>query len=167
MGTGLARAGKHIVDVGGIKIEVDLATAKRIETYKIGDNIKILKKQYGDSFKSHPGVIVGFDRFEQRPTIVVAYLKADWNHASIDFEYITADSKDVEICHMSEAEKVIDKVEVVEVLDREISKVETQLIELKARKAYFLTHFKAHFEDNIKAALEPRGERPGIHDLEG
>lgn len=36
--------GKRIIEIDGVKIEVDLRTAKRIDTYRVGDNVKILNK---------------------------------------------------------------------------------------------------------------------------
>ena len=36
---------KRIVEIDGVKIEVDLRTAKRVDSYKVGDNVKILEKE--------------------------------------------------------------------------------------------------------------------------
>ena len=70
-----------IVEVNGIKLEVDLRTAKRIDQLTdqltIGSRVKCLVKQYSD-FKTVPGVVVGFEPFEKLPTIVVAYLDTDY-----------------------------------------------------------------------------------------
>lgn len=137
---------KRIIEIGGIKMEVDLRYAKTIDSYKIGDNIKVLKKEYGDSFKSYPGVIVGFDNFQQRPTIVIAYLKIDYSDAKVEFLYLTQDTKDFEICPMVGMDAVIDRASAVETLDREIVKAEEKLAELKLRKAYFLQNFGKYFE---------------------
>ena len=49
---------KKIVEVNGIKLEVSLTTDKRIDEYKIGDNVKILMKRYSGAFDSYPGIIV-------------------------------------------------------------------------------------------------------------
>ena len=32
---------KRIIDINGMKMEVDLRTAKRIDTFKVGDNVKV------------------------------------------------------------------------------------------------------------------------------
>jgi len=34
-------------------MEVDLSQAKVVDQYKIGDNVKVLKKEYSDSYKSY------------------------------------------------------------------------------------------------------------------
>ncbi len=138
--------GKTIIEIHGMKLEVDLSTARRIDTYKVGDNVKVLKKQYGDSFVSYRGIIVGFDDFKQLPTVVVAYLKSDYSSADIEFAYINEQTKDIEICHMNDSEKMLDKTTAVEALDRQIVKKEAELLEFKAKKSYFLTHFNNHFE---------------------
>ena len=36
------------IEINGVKLEIDLRTAKRVDTFKIGDNVKVLKKEYGD-----------------------------------------------------------------------------------------------------------------------
>ena len=37
---------KRIIDINGMKMEVDLRTAKRIDTFKVGDNVKVLATEY-------------------------------------------------------------------------------------------------------------------------
>ena len=41
---------KRIVEIDGVKIEVDLRTAKRIDTFRVGDNVKVLCKEYNGDF---------------------------------------------------------------------------------------------------------------------
>ena len=59
---------KRIIEIDGVKIEVDMRTAKRIDTFKVGDNVKVLCKS-GDDFKVRPGVIIDFCNFKEKPTI--------------------------------------------------------------------------------------------------
>ena len=136
---------KRIIEIGGVKVEVDLRYAKQVESYKIGDNVKVLKKEYSDIFKSHPGVIIGFDNFQERPTIVIAYLKQDYSNSRVEFLYLTKDSRDVEICPMIGEDLIINKTSVIETLDREIIKKEQELIEVKSQRAYFLENFGKYF----------------------
>ena len=55
------------IEINGIKLEVDLRTAKRIDQFKVGDNVKVLKKN-GGNFQGVPvtdiagELILGFDR---------------------------------------------------------------------------------------------------------
>lgn len=137
---------KRIIEVGGVKLEVDLRYAKQIESYKVGDNVKVLLKEYSDTFKSYPGVIVGFDNFVQRPTIVIAYLNMGYDKAEVKFLYLTVDSKDAEICPMIGDELAVNKISAVQMLDRDIERKEQELQELKRRKDYFLQNFGRYFE---------------------
>ena len=54
---------KRIVEIDGVKIEVDLRSAKRIDTFKVGDNVKVLCKDYNNQFKVKPGIITDFANF--------------------------------------------------------------------------------------------------------
>src|ERR1700684_4370243 len=107
----------QIIEINGVKLEIDLRHAKKINNFKIGDNIKVLIKEYSD-YKNYPGAIVGFDQFENLPTIIICYCKIEYSNASINFAYINANSKDIEICHMHETEKLIDKHRIIDMLDR-------------------------------------------------
>jgi hypothetical protein len=137
----------EIIEVGGVKLEVDLREAKKIEKYRVGDNVKVLKKgQYsGDTYKSYPGVIVGFDAFKERPTIVIAYLDVDYSSAKVGFLYFNKDSSDVEICPMIGEDVVINKTTAIEALDREIIKKQQELQDLEMKKKYFLDNFGKYF----------------------
>ena len=83
------------IEINGIKMEVDLRTCKQISTYKVGDNVKILKKNY-DKYEVYSGVIVDFVNFKERPAIVIAYFVQDYSGVSIKFETITQNTTDVE-----------------------------------------------------------------------
>jgi hypothetical protein len=49
----------RIVEINGVKLELDMRQAKlqSIDTFKVGDSVKVLIKEYGDSYKTHAGVI--------------------------------------------------------------------------------------------------------------
>lgn len=86
---------KTIIEINGIKMEVDLRQAKVIENYKIGDNVRLLVKEY-DGYKVFPAVIVSFDAFTKLPTIVVAYLEMGYQTADLKFAYINSESAKTE-----------------------------------------------------------------------
>ena len=86
-----------LIEVNGVKLEVDMRYAKKVEQYRVGDKVKVLIKKYSDTSTSHIGVIVGFDNFEQRPTIIVAYIESDYSGTKLNFVHINKDTKDVEI----------------------------------------------------------------------
>ena len=74
---------KRIIEVNGVKMEIDLRNAKVVENYKVGDYVKVLIKEY-NSYKSYIGNIIVFDNFEKTPTIVIAYLKNEYSSSTID-----------------------------------------------------------------------------------
>ena len=136
---------KRIIEVNGVKLEIDLRTAKRIDTFKVGDSVKVLKKQYSD-YKSYLGMIVGFDEFEKLPTLIVAYLSPEYSSASIEFVYFNSESKDVEICGVNEWDIPYSKSDILEKMNREISKKEEEVRELKQKLNYFTNMFGRYFE---------------------
>jgi hypothetical protein len=138
----------RVIEVNGVKLEVDLRDARVIDQFKVGDSVKILVASYSDKYTSHLGVIVGFDDFKNRPTIIVAYLEVDYNGATIKFAYIHKDSKDVEIAPINTWDVPFKKHEVVDKIDKEIAKKEGELKELESKKQYFLHMFGKYFEDH-------------------
>jgi hypothetical protein len=143
---------KRIIEVNGVKLEVDLSTATRIDTFKVGDNVKILIKDYSDKFTSYPGVIVGFDPFKNRPTIIIAYLKLEYSEGKIEFAYITKDTTNMEVCIANETTLPFDRDRVLALMDRAITEAEQKLYNVKNQRAYFLEQFGHYFpgwEDTV------------------
>ncbi len=136
---------KQIVEVNGIKLEIDMRYAKKIENYKVGDNVKVLIKSYEDTYQNHPGVIVGFDQFGKLPTIVVCYVDISYHSAEIKFININANTKDHEIVHMLDHEKHIDKKRAIDLLNNMVLKSESDLTEIKRKRQYFIDKFDQHF----------------------
>lgn len=137
---------KQVIEVNGIKLEIDMRYAKKIENYKIGDNVKVLIKKYGDNYENYPGVIVGFDQFEKLPTIIICYVDITYNSAEIKFININSNTQDAEITHMQEHEKAIDKSRAVDLLNRMVLKAEAELSEIQRKRKYFIDKFEQNFE---------------------
>lgn len=134
---------KRIIEIDGVKVEVDLRTAKRVESFKVGDNIKILDKEY-DTYKVKPGIIVDFTEFQELPTIVIAvFEEGSWSSTpNISFIYYNKNtSKKVEIVSCSEDEIKVSKEGVIERFEREIQKKKNEYEDLKNKLEYFKTHF--------------------------
>lgn len=142
---------KRIVEIQGIKMEIDTREVKTIESYKVGTLVKLLKKEYSD-YKSYPGVIVGFDEFKAHPTIIIAYLKAEYSSATIEFCYFNSESKDTEICAAKDAVIPFEKGRVTELMDRMILVKEKELEDLNLKKEYFFKHFNRYFEEVLVTA---------------
>lgn len=139
---------KKIIEINGIKLEVDLTKCKVITQYKVGDKVKVLVKDYS-SYKSCPGIIIGFDNFKVLPTIIIAYLNLDYSSAELVFVYINNESKDIEICSADKNEFMLDKGSILEKMNRVITTKEVELEDLKAKTQAFVDKFNCYFSDPI------------------
>jgi hypothetical protein len=135
-----------IVEINGVKMQVDLRTAKVVDEYKVGDNIKVLVSDYGDNFKSYVGTIIGFDNYENHPTIVIAYLKTDYATAEIKFLYYNSLTKDAEICPLNEWDMPLKKSDVLNYFRAEQEKKKNELSELEKKQRVFEQLFGKYFE---------------------
>lgn len=137
---------KTIIEINGVKLEVDLRQAKRIDELKVGSRVKCLVKKYNEMV-TYPGVIVGFEPFTSLPSIVVAYIEGDYS-SELKFKTFNAETKDFEvIADLDNNSLEVNKLTILERMDREITKKEVELEELKAKRAFFLTKFDCYFND--------------------
>ena len=134
-----------IVEINGNKFDIDEKSAKIVESYKVGDKVKVLTKRYGDAYNSYNGIIVGFDAFKARPTIVVCYLEQDYSSCAIKFIGYNQDSKEVEICPALDNYVMVDTASILEMMDRQINAKEQEVCDLKIKKKYFLDNFNKYF----------------------
>lgn len=143
----------RIVEIEGIKVEVDERTARTIESYKVGDPVKLLKKTYS-GYDVHTGVIVGFCDFKELPTIEVMYLSR--TGTSMEFAVLNAKTEDVQLAPVSEAELVLDKQSIVEKFEREITKAVAEVEDLQRKQKYFMLKFGAAFKgiDEVLDGIE-------------
>jgi hypothetical protein len=137
-----------IIEVNGVKLEVDLRSAKRIDQLSIGSRVKCLVKGYGASdFATYPGVIVGFDPFPSKPTMNVAYLDTSYG-GGLKFKAFNSDTKDFEVVADIDNNRLeIDRDDVLRRMDREIDAKRIELEKLESARAYFLTHFGRCFDE--------------------
>jgi hypothetical protein len=131
---------KQIVEINGIKMEIDMRHAKVIENYKVGDNVKVLIKNYS-GYESFPGVIIGFDDFHKLPTINVCYIQVSYSSAEVKFVSLNSETKDIEIVHMAPHEKVLDKSRALDYLNNCIKEAEAKTDDLKRKRNYFLEKY--------------------------
>lgn len=139
--------GRTIIEVNGVKLDVDLRTAIRVDTLRVGDRVKVLtKNSYETAHKVHPGVVCGFEPFGKLPTIIVAYLDIDWSEAKLKFAYLNAESKDFEVIKAVDNDSLdLDKANVIGLLDRDIAKKQAEVDEAMRRRDYFLREFGAYW----------------------
>ena len=137
----------RVVEINGCKFEVDLSTAKKIEEYKVGDKVKVLKKGYSDSYNVYPGVIIGFEWFNTLPTITIAYLLLEYKEAKIEFLYFNQNTKDYELSHSQNTELLIEPTDVIKTMNKEILTKEAEIVEIRRKQEYFLKCFGKFFND--------------------
>jgi hypothetical protein len=143
----MEQSNKRIVEINGVKIEVDLSTAKVVSEYRVGDKVKLLKREYTDKYKVYPGVITSFDDFEKLPTLTVAYLDIDYSGADVKFQAFNSEIADVELAPMNDKHELsFKKADVISYLDREILKKEQELIDARNKRNFFENNFAKHFE---------------------
>ena len=134
---------KRIIEIDGMKVEIDMETARRIDTFHIGDNVRVLDKTSAN-IVVRCGIITAFNAFKDDPCITVAVFKDGdyWSPPSIDFIYIHSgmDEK-YEIVLASDDEIRVSGEGVVERFDSVIWKKQKELDDLKAKKEYFETYF--------------------------
>jgi hypothetical protein len=143
--------GKHIIEVNGVKMEVDLRQATVISNFRVGDKVKLLLPEYSSGHKVLPGIIVGFEAFSKLPTIVVAYLEVSYNSAEMKFHYFNAESK-AEVIPASDDYHRIEKSDVVRMFDKMIEAKRNEVVDMEAKKAYFLSRFQTYFKDAEQVA---------------
>lgn len=134
-----------VIEINGIKLEVDLRTAKRIEELRIGDKVKVLIKNYSDNFDVHPGVIIGFEPFNQMPTIVVAYAVITYGNFELKFLHFNSSTKDHEIIKALDDDIEVSKDDVATIFDRKIAEHERSIAELKEKRDYFMRQFREYW----------------------
>lgn len=138
----------HVIEINGVKMEVDLRHAKRIEHLQVGSRVKCLLKKYGDDFEVVPGIVVGFEPFENLPSIVVAYLESDYSSASIKFKSFNAKTKDFEIvADIDHNSLEVNKQDILAKMDRELEKKRLEMEEIEQKRAFFLQKFGVYFAD--------------------
>lgn len=141
-----AEQGTTEIVVNGVKLEVDLRTARRVDSIKVGTRVKVLRKEYS-SHKVDHGIVIGFEPFKKLPTIIVATATMSYSEAKIDFVYYNANSEDVEIVIARDDDKAgLEREQFVSRVEREIEKKQSEIKELENRKDYFLKRFATYWE---------------------
>ena len=148
---------KETVEINGVKFEIDMNTAKRIDTFKIGDNGRLLDKRYNSS-EIYTGVILGFYNFKELPTIQVAYFKNSFSGASIDFVNINSKSDGFELLPSNKYEADFDRDTVVGSLNQQIESKTAEVKSLEAKKAWFLKYYGKYFVNDSEEDAEDASE---------
>ncbi len=125
------------MEINGMKFEVE-QLVKETYTFKVGEKVKILKKDYS-SFKVCFGMITGFDNFNGKAVITVAYLETSYNSAELKIEYITEES-DIKLLPYNE-DLDFRKENIVEMFDRQIKNKQDEIRKIEFEKDFFIKQF--------------------------
>lgn len=133
---------KRIVEINGIKLEVDLRSARRIDEFKVGDTVKVLDNR-NEKNEVRTGVITDFANFKELPTIIVAVYKAGdyWTKPNIEFIPYNAETSGIEIVGVSAEEIIVSKETIVQKFDDEIAKKRDELNDLIIKRDTFVKYF--------------------------
>lgn len=138
---------KRIIEINGIKLEVDLTTARRIDEFKVGDTVKVLDNR-NEKNEVRTGVITDFANFKDLPTIIVAMYKCGnyWDKPTIEFIPYNSDTKDIEIVGVSAEEIIVSRETIVQKFDDEIAKKRDELNDLIIKRDTFVKYFGSEAE---------------------
>lgn len=129
-----------IVEIAGVKLEIDERSAKTVESYKVGDAVKVLLKQYS-SWKVCHGVIVGFSNFKDKPTIEVLVMEDQYSSMDLKVLCVNADTEGVSIAPANDFEPAFDESVIIERFNRSIADKEAEIRSLQRKQAAFKQFF--------------------------
>ncbi len=133
---------KKIIEINGVKLEIDLRSARRLDEFKVGDSVKVLDNR-NDKNMVRSGVITDFANFKELPTIMVAvYTPPDyWSKPSIEFIPYNANTENIEIVAVSAEEIIVSRETIVQKFDDEIAKKRDELNDLIIKRDTFVKYF--------------------------
>ena len=139
---------KRIVEINGVKLEVDMRYARRIDEFKVGDTVKVLDNR-NEKNEMRTGVITDFANFKELPTMMVAIYKAGsyWEDPTIEFIPFNAETKDIEIVGVSAEEVIVSRETIVQKFDDEITKQRDKLNDLIIKRDTFVKYFGNKVEE--------------------
>lgn len=142
-----------IIEVNGVKLEVDLRSAKRIDTLRVGDRVKCLVKGYGGAMSTHAGVVVGFEPFPSLPSMVIAYLDTGYASGNLKFKTFNSETKDFEVvADIDNNALELDRDDVMRAFNRDEATKERELQEVRQKRDFFLAHFGRYFAEQTAEA---------------
>lgn len=133
---------KRIIEINGVKLEVDMRSARRIDEFKVGDSVKVLDQRDGKN-EMRSGVITDFANFKDLPTMMVAIYKEGsfWEKPTIEFIPFNANTEGIEIVGVSAEEIIVSRDTVVQKFDDEIAKKRDELNDLIIKRDTFVKYF--------------------------
>jgi hypothetical protein len=144
----MADEDKTIIEINGVKMEVDLRTAKAVDNYRVGDTVKMLRKEY-NSYAVDYAVIINFTDFKNLPTIEL--LSVD-RRGDVQYRSYNAETKDIEIAPVNDLQIQFDYETITQNLNRIIGEKEKELEEARAKSRAFHEAFGKIFHEEKERA---------------
>jgi len=134
----------QVIEINGVKMEVDMRYAKRVDRFRVGSKVKMLIK---DGNRVVPGVVVGFEPFDSLPTIVVSYVDDTWSGVEIKFAYVNSESAGkYELMLSVDDEMPIARDIVLNKMQKQEEEAIEKLNDIRKKRDYFLQHFGCYYE---------------------
>lgn len=151
----------QLVEINGVKLEVDMRYARRVDTLRLGTRVKVLKEDYSGP-KVYHGIVVGFEPFATLPTIVVAYCEDDWDKAEIKFLFFNEKAKKdkIDIVVAADEDFSFDKDVILARFDKQIAAKRREIEKIEEQKHYFSTNFAAYWQQLTPRADETPPREP-------
>lgn len=141
-----AESTTRTIEINGVKFDIDLRHAVRVDRLRIGDRVKVLIKSYGDSYAVYHGVIVAFEPFAMLPTIVVAYMDLSYTSCELKFLSYNAKTEGTEVVAATDDDALaMDKGRILDTFDANIERAEREIEQIQERKRYFLKNFSRYW----------------------
>ena len=136
---------KRVIEIDGVKLEIDLRHARKVDHFRIGDTVKLLKKQY-NGYEVFPAVIVNFTEFKNKPTIEMLYVDGCGNvcyHAHFAHE----EGKECvsEIAPASCLEMRFERNVIIDKMRQQIEKAKAEMVLAQSRLECFEKYFGKAF----------------------
>lgn len=133
---------KRVIEINGVKLEVDLRSARRIDQFRVGDTVKVLDSRQGKN-EVKSGVITDFANFKELPSLIVAMYKAGdyWSKPTIEFVTYNSETEGIEIVGVSAEEVIVSRETIVQKFDDEIAKKRDELNDLIIKRDTFVKYF--------------------------
>lgn len=139
--------------VGSVAIAASRDAMMRAEVLKVGDAVRVfVKEKYSTTSAVHTGVVVGFEPFKERPTIIIAYVKVDYASAKMEMLYFTGQEEGIEVLAAAPDTNIeIERSRVLDFFDQEETKALAKVAEVRAQRCYFEKYFGSVMPKAIEA----------------
>ena len=137
------------VTIGEMKVAISADKAQTTHTYRVGDRIKVLVKDYSE-YNVFYGVVCDFDNFKNLPSITVVYIENKYGKGEMKFAAINTQTGDkFEIAQCSPEQRIdIEKGDIIQRMQQEIDKKQAEIDDIYRKMNYFDKMFGRWFDSD-------------------